>query len=265
MKRITIGHPLKVLPLFLLGVVPAQAQGDVPAVLTDKILKGEGVIDILKDIDPALLKQYFDQNGRLMLGIDVNEAASGNESSNSQGIALKSIELVIRTTAGDFTFSDFYTSTTAMVRAAGDTTAQEYYTVFGTGGSSAITGGTSGFDLSSFDDVIYLDNVSFEGTILGAKINVTFLSTANTGTNEAFFDFSGGFEDFAILGGSDAAALESANLGVAEAPATVSYTETTILPVSEPIPPPSTPGAPSPPLALLLGLAALVLHRSRLS
>jgi hypothetical protein len=233
---------------------PAHAQ-EIPAVLSDKIYKGHGVIDILKDADPGALQQYFDANGRLMLGIDVNSAATGNETNKSQGIAIQSIELVIRTTAGDFTFSDFYTSTTAMVIAAGSTTAEEYYTVFGTGGSNAITGGSG---LAGFDDVIYIDGIAFTGEILGATLNVTFLDTANTGsnTNEAFFDYSNGFEDLAILGASEASALEAANLGEADAPSSVSYS-------SNDVAPSSTPGAPAPPLGLLLGVAALALLKAR--
>ena len=233
---------------------PAHAQ-EVPTVLTDKVSKGQGVIDILQDVSAENLGQYFDDTGQLLLAIDVNEDASGNESSESQGIAIESMELVITTTDGVFTFSDFYTSTTAMVQADGASSAEEYYTVFGTAGSNNITGGTSDFNISSFDDVIYMDDIAFTGEILGASLNVTFLDTANTGqdTNEAFFDYSNGFEDLAIVGTAEASALESANLGLADAPEGVTYDES---PVG-----PSTPGAPAPPLALLLGLAGLVLWR----
>lgn len=243
----------------VLGAVrPASAQ-DTSTAFTDKIFQGDGMIDMLKDVSSESLEQYFADSDQLLLGIDVNEAASGNESADSQGIAIESIELVIRTTDGDFTFSDFYTSTTAMLLASGSTTAEEYYTVFGTSGSSSINGGTSSFDLSSFDDVIYLNNISFTGQILGATLNVTFLDVAKTGanTNESFFDYSNGFEDFAMLTASQADALEAANLGVADAPSTVSYQTLAVPSVS-------TPGAPAPPLSLLLGLGALLLWKVRL-
>ena len=235
---------------------PALAQ-EVPTVLTDKVTKGEGVIDILQDVSAENLGQYFNDTGQLLLAIDVNEDASGNESSTSQGIAIASMELVITTSEGDFTFSDFYTSTTAMVQADGASGAEEYYTVFGTAGSYNITSGTSNFNISAFDDVIYMDDISFTGEILGASLNVTFLDTANTGkdTNESFFDYSNGFEDLAIVGSADASALEAANVGLADAPSSVTYDETPVAP--------STPGAPAPPLKLLLGLVGLVLWKVR--
>jgi hypothetical protein len=244
----------------LLAAAPSVRAQDATGILTDKIFQGDGVIDILKDVSSGSLEQYFDANGQLLLGIDVNEASSGNESAASQGIAIESLELVITTTDGDFTFSDFYTSTTATLLAQGSTVANEYYTVFGTAGSSSINGGTSSFDLSSFDDVIYLSNISFTGQILGAKLYVSFLDTAKTGanTNESFFDYSNGFEDFAILSASQADALEAASLGVSDAPSSVSYT-------SLEIPAASAPGAPTPPLSLLLGLGALALWKVRRS
>ena len=247
--------------LALAAATPRLASAQVTgAVLTDKIFQGQGVINVLKDVSGADLAQYFDSTGRLLLGIDVNEAAGGNETADSQGIAIQSIQLAITTTAGDFTFSDFYTSTTATLLARGATVAQDYYTVFGTSGSNSINGGTQSFDMSAFDDVIYLDNVSFTGQVLSASLTVRFLDTANTGsdTNESFFDYSNGFEDFAILTSSQASALEAANLGVADAPDSVTF-ETV------PVEAASPPGAPSPPLALLLGLGAILLWKARTS
>jgi len=115
-------------------------QAQIPTVLTDKVFKGSGTIDLLKDVSSAELQQYLTGTGGLLLGVDVNEAADGNESSTSAGIAIKQLELVLRTTAGTFSFSDFFTSTTAMIQEAGTSGAQVFYTVFGKTGSSQITG-----------------------------------------------------------------------------------------------------------------------------
>ncbi|NIP27118.1 MAG: hypothetical protein GWN81_20500, partial [Phycisphaerae bacterium] len=58
------------------------------------------------------------------------------------------------------------------------------------------------------DDVIEITDINFSGEILGAQINVTFLDTANNaGDNEEFFDYSAGFEQFAILSEADAQIL----------------------------------------------------------
>ena len=57
---------------------------------------GIGNIDLLKDLTPAQLESLrLDSGGRLVLAVDVNEDASGTESSTSQGIALKSLTFTI--------------------------------------------------------------------------------------------------------------------------------------------------------------------------
>src|SRR5438093_1278579 len=83
--------------------------------LTDKIRDGTGTIDLLKNTTAAQLKQYLTSQGALELGVDVNENASGNESAKSQGVALKNVEMVITTTQGTYKFSNFSTSTSALI------------------------------------------------------------------------------------------------------------------------------------------------------
>ena len=261
----------------------AGAQEIVSRTLTDAIYRGDGVINLLKDISGSQLTQYFNQTGGLLLlGADVNEDNSGNESSTSLGIAIKQVQLSISTTAGDFTFGDFYTNTTAMLRQAGSTTSSEYYTMFGQGGSSQLSG-AEGFDLSSFDDVMWLEQIMLTGTITRAELSITFLQTPNSRTSgaESFFDFSGGFEDFALLSTADAILLEEAAIGVAAAPSGVTYSTTesateAIIPAAPaPAPDPSQPpapdgttftgppAAPAPPWVVVAGLAGLLLLKPR--
>jgi hypothetical protein len=83
----------------LLTAVPAGAE--IPTVLTDKIRNGSGVIDVFKDASGAELQDYL-QSGTLYLGVDLNEDASGIESSTSAGVAIKQMRLIITTTDGDF-------------------------------------------------------------------------------------------------------------------------------------------------------------------
>jgi hypothetical protein len=240
-----------VLSCFLISALSLRAE--IPTVITDKIYKGSGVIDLMKDVSGAELEQYINTNGGLLLGIDLNDNAAGNETSSSVGMAIKQMEFVLTTSDGVFTFDEFYTSTTALIQEAGAASAQEFHTLFGTMGSNNINGGTSGFDISIFDDVIEMKNVSFTGDILDAQLNVTFLDTANTGVegNETFFDFSDGFEDFAILTEEDAQLLEEANIGVEAAPETVTFTQ-----------PSAPPGAPLPPWPAIAALGFLFLFRN---
>ena len=233
------------------------AQAQIPTILTDKIYQGSGTINLLKDVSAANLQSYLQQNGGALLGVDVNENLAGNEMRDSVGIAIKNIELVITTTTGTMTFRDFYTSTTAMIREAGSATPQQFYTLFGTAGSSAINGGTTDFDPTKMDDVLEIRNVAFTGTLLSAQLNVTFLTTANTRVqgNESFFDYSNGPEDFALIDRAAAQVIETTGAGLAAAPDGVTY-------VAQP-PPPVVPGAPAPPVMVLAMLGGLLAWRAR--
>lgn len=208
---------------FFSTVYPAYAA--LPTALTDKIRSGSGIIDIFKDASGTEVQEYFQgQGGTFYLGVDLNEDASGNESSTSAGVAIKEMELLIQTTNGDFSFSEFYTNTTATILEEGAAGTQEFHTLFGTSGSNQITGSTSNFDIAAFDDVIEIRNVNVTGDITGAQLRVKFLDTARVGTNETFFDYSAGFEEFAVLTSSDARLLDTANLGLGDAaPETVTY------------------------------------------
>jgi hypothetical protein len=183
---------------------------------------------------------------------------SGNETPNSIGTAIKSAELVIVTDTGTFTFSDVYTATSAMIREAGTDSANEFYTLFGQTGSSQLTSATDGFNLSSYDDVLEIQNVSITGTIQSAALNVTFLDTdSRGGENESFFDFGGGFEDFAILSSADAATLTAAQIGQADVSSGVTYTSN-----AAPSAPSAPPGGPVPPVTIL-AMAGVVLLLKR--
>lgn len=158
--------------------------------------------------------------------------------------------------------------------------------MFGQGGSSQLTG-TTGFNLSSFDDVLWLEQIMLTGTITRAELSITFLETPNSRTSgaESFFDFSGGFEDFALLSTADAVLLEEADIGMAAAPSGVTYSTTESAteaivaaapaPTPEPAPTPAPspapdgttfagpPAAPAPPWVVVAGLAGLLLLKPR--
>ncbi len=249
--------------------------------LTDKIYQGNGTIDLLKNVSASQLQQHLQASGGLLLGADINENASGNESAASIGVALKTVELRITTTTGSYVFSDFFTNTTASTREQGAAAAQTRSTLFGHTGSSNITSATSGFDLSHFDDVLELRNVQFTGTLTSASMAITLLNAANSNVqgNDTFFDYSGGFEDFAILTTTDATLLEQTAAGVSDAPASVTYTSLPSPLLTQggggssgggggggggtvsPLIVESVPAAPAPPWWLLAALGGLVVRK----
>jgi hypothetical protein len=81
---------LRYILVILLPAIAVPAWAEIPTVLTDTIKGGDGVIDIFKDVTGAELQEHL-QGGTLHLGVDLNEDASGNESSSSAGVAIKCI------------------------------------------------------------------------------------------------------------------------------------------------------------------------------
>jgi hypothetical protein len=238
----------------------AYSQSFEATVLTDRIYKGQGVIDLLKNIEGNSLASYFNETGGLLLlGADLNENNSGNESNKSIGVAIKAAQLSISTTAGDFTFKDFFTGTTSMLRESGSSASSQYNTLFGQGGSSAITG-KGVVDASNFDDILWFENIDFKGDITSAKLSVSFLETPGSKSNptaaESFFDFSGGFEEFALVSTADAVLIEEKNNGMEEAPSGLKYEKAgsataaikEALAANSPPASPSEPAAPSAPI-----------------
>lgn len=247
---------------FFTATLSLSGQDEIPTVFSDKIFKGSGIINMLNDVSPGTLDSYFSSSGRLALGVDVNEANAGNESSRSLGVAISQVELMITTTAGDFSFTDFYTNTTALIQDSSTGLTGSYYTLFGTGGSSSLNSGTRDFDPSALDDVLYLDDIFYEGDLLAASLRIELLTTdPRTGANEEFFDFSGGFEDFAIIGAEDASVTEAQASGLAGASPEIAFSVNLL---SSPESLPAAPGAPLPGWFAFAGLAALlVLIRRR--
>ena len=252
---------------FLLQASLATAGAAGSTAFTDKIYSGSGTIDLFKNVSAYDLETAILTQGELTLGVDLNENAQGTESRTSIGVAMKSAVLTIVTTTGTYTFDKIYTNTTALIRESGSAEAQEYFTLFGQVGSSQITGSTSnGFDLGNYDDVLVLQDLRIDVEIQSANLNIQFVDTGarESTDNENFFDFSGGFEDFAFLTREDAELLEVRAAGLTDAPESLEYVATTstllvqIEPNAGTSSPASqeTPAAPLPPLVMILAAAA---------
>jgi hypothetical protein len=191
--------------------------------LRDKIHKGSGVIDILKNVTPEDLKKYFcESNGILFIGVDVNEEASGNESARSVGVALSEVILTVVTTDGSFSFRNFGTSTTAAIKENGSPIAKRFYTLFGDIGSNEIAG-----KKVAGDDVMWINDVFFTGDVISATLYVFLVDTGKKPKtpNEQFFDYSNGYEELSILNATDAIKIEERRTGIDRAPCGVETTE----------------------------------------
>ncbi len=212
----------KLLTIFGIFLVSNSTRADLPTYLSDKIFEGEGAIDILEDVSASELESYIQAGNNVFFGVDLNESSKGLESGDSVGVAIKEINLEIQTTEGSYSFTDFYTNTTAAIVESGASAADDYYTLFGRNGSSQLTPGT--VDFGGADDVITINNVTIEGEIQSATLDVSFLDTNGSGANEEFFDYSAGFEDFALVSAGDGTAIDASGSGVSDSPGDISFT-----------------------------------------
>ena len=146
--------------------------------LTDTVVKGVGDINLLKDLTPAALEALRAANGgRLVLGVDVNEAANGTEKAASQGVAVADAWLEVTLPDGSKRIyghaGAFWTETQALLAPVGMTTRTRYYTLLGESGSSRIT--SNGRVQAIFDSTLKIavpDNI---GSAVAAVLHVRFL------------------------------------------------------------------------------------------
>jgi Domain of unknown function (DUF4842) len=196
----------------LLVVGQAFTQSLVSTRLTDTIDRGIGDINLFKNLDAATLESYRSAHGgKLVFGVDVNEAANGTEKASSQAVTVADAWLEVRMSDGSTrTYGhagQFWTETQALVSAAGQTTRSTYYTLLGESGSSRITAGNA--IQSVFDSTLKIAVPDSLAGAVSAVLRVRLLDTnVKRGDPEAFYDYTAGFEDLAILTPDDAHYLD---------------------------------------------------------
>jgi hypothetical protein len=207
MKRFAL---LLAAALFVVGQAFTQTLSSVR--LTDTIDRGVGDINLLKDVSAAVLEaQRTAHGGRLVFGVDINEAANGTEKAASQGVAVRDAWIEVR--YGDGRVREFgrpggfWTETQAIVAIAGQTVRNTYYTLLGESGSSRITAGNA--IQSAFDSTLKIAVPESLAGAVSVVLRVRLLDTnTKPGDPEAFYDFTAGFEDLALLTPADAAYLD---------------------------------------------------------
>jgi LruC domain-containing protein len=194
--------------------------------LKHTISKGTGDINLLlgqgnKTISPATLEAFrIENNGQLILGVDVNEASSGSEKANSQGVAIAHLALTVTTTENTYLFEEYSTKTRSSLASKNSTSRQFYYTLLGRTGSNNITG--SNLNGTSFDDTLTIPVDIDLSDALSIELNIQLLETnVSLGDPEEFYDYSAGFEDLALLAASDVQFLDTQAAGRQEAPLVV--------------------------------------------
>lgn len=266
MRRVLMGlMALAILTGLTFTRVVQALSSPISVKLTDTISKGIGDINLLKNIDAAQLEAYratYGSRAGIAFGVDVNEAANGTEKASSQGVTVADawLEVVIGGVTKTYGHSgNFYTETQALLAPAGATARSSYYTLLGETGSARITSNSS--IQKTFDSTLKIVVPDSLAGASSAVLHVRLLNTnAKLGDPEAFYSFSAGFEDVAILVPADAKYLDEVapteTTFRSEAPAAELSpegvaTQTTLLASSTPPPPTSSlswiqmPGASS--------------------
>jgi len=209
----------------------AHAQDSVR--LTDVVKStGIGRIDFLKDLTPAQMEELrLDNDGNIVIGVDVNESADGTEKASTQAVTLGALKLTVVYSDGtqlvyDLELGHCETQTQALLAEAPATERLPRYTLLGETGSSRITAGNKIQD--EFDSTIkvavdtpLVDSArGIQATSIIADI--AWLDTnTDLGDPEAFYDYSNGFEDLAVLNAFDTAFIDDYAAGQDEAVAVI--------------------------------------------
>jgi len=201
--------------------------------LTDVIKSsGNGTIDFFKNVTAAQLEQLrIDNGGSIVLGVDVNESANGTEKASTQAVTLGSFTLTVTYSDGSQIIYDLAdgcctTETQALVAQAPDTLRLPHYTLIGESGSSRITSNNTiqgEFDSTikiEVDSSLYDPAQGIEATSVIAEIAWLDTNVA-LGDPEAFYDFTNGYEDLALLNAVDTAFIDDYGAGLDEAVAVI--------------------------------------------
>jgi len=223
---------IRYLTIGCLCIYQALASAEVVSIRFEDSIKsnGYGAINLMrrstgdKIISSAELEAFrIDNGGYMVFAVDVNEAANGTEKAQSQGITVLQARLDVRINNVVYSFTDFTTKTQSVVAEKGSTNRQMHYTVIGETGSSRITSNTdSDIYGSSFDGTISMP-VNIDISQASAAYVHFWLLDTNTklGDPEAFYDFTAGYEDLAIVSYQDASYLDSLAIGRDLAPLVV--------------------------------------------
>lgn len=200
-------------------VQSSGSTGTKPVMLHQEAELGQTVEARMQSLEDIRLEYLngIDAESKLVIGVDVNENASGTEKSETQAVALKSVRMeVVFIDDSTLTVTDFSTLTMALLAEGnGDaSTRQPFFTLPGRTGSNTITGNPF---RDKFDSTITIPlplDLDFT-TAKAVTIHIDFLDTnAKLGDPELFYDYTNGFEDLSLLNDSDSRYIDNVAAGV---------------------------------------------------
>ncbi len=205
------------------------AQAEVVSFAFADVIKsnGAGHIDLFKpankalEISAATLEAFRqDGAGELIFAVDVNEAASGSEKAQTQGVAVESIRLMVTIEGETHSYTGFRSQTRSILQPAGASSRAVYSTLLGNAGSNRVSSDAqSAINNSSFDATLRVPVDRDLSRASAISLTVTLLSTDTAlGDPEAFYDYSNGYEMIALVSAADADYLDHLASGHEGAP-----------------------------------------------
>ncbi len=226
----------KLLILITLSVYAVQGSSEIYSFLFKDVItsQGSGNINLFKakanttSINGTILEAFrIDNDGHLVFAVDVNEASDGSENSDSQGLAIKSATLYLTIDGVEVVFSEFTTRTRVLLMESGANERKSYYSLIGVGGSSLISPNIkSELTGTSIDSTLWFPITQSIANATSGRVEIVLLNSAKElGDPEAFYDFSNGYEEIALLTNEDVVYLESLQRGVNYAPAVITESQ----------------------------------------
>lgn len=202
------------------GLLPfARAQAEQSSIRLADVIRsqGSGTINLMlgtgnQVISAAALEAFRQMHADtstgtarnyLALAIDVNENSKGLETGTAQGITIEQVTLSVTRPSGTRTYTEFRTRTRALIADSSSRTRSYRYTALGEAGSSRITGAN---DIQNvFDSTLDIFVPDSLADATSATLSVRLLDVNKSlGEPEGFYDYSGGYEDLALVNRPDA-------------------------------------------------------------
>ena len=197
--------------------------------LTDGVSSPQcaGSINLLKNATAQQLEGLRENNGgQLVFGFTLDEANSGSENAQSEGVALNESLTSLTLTFNDgsqqsysITNGSCQTETYSLLTPAGGTTRNPTYTLIGNEPTDIWRGGAQNAIQNTVDSTLQCNISASLGSVTAATLNVNFLQTdVALGDPEAFYDCTGPTQ-LTLLNAADTLFVDNYAPGQALAPA----------------------------------------------
>lgn len=187
---------------------------------SDKKGKGKSKKSIMLSAK-QLEKHRLNNDGAILIGVDVNEATRGSEKDESQGIAIKKLHLVAMIDGNEHIFTEYSTETQTLIAEKNSHTRMQCNTLLGHSGgqSSVLPENSVKVDDTHIDSTL---KILVDHSLQNATSAILYIELFDTnialGDPESFYDNNGEPEKLALLTAGDAKRVNELEVGHQKAP-----------------------------------------------